>query len=213
MENRETFFARVRPFFPPSIIHNIELAYYLAKYGHRFQVRKETDSSGNQLRYFEHLRRVALNLMDEGRCMRSEMIVAALLHDSLEDSRDLSPELIEHTFGTDVCLLVKTLSKTPPEGYIERLNMCMDWRTLMLKACDNLDNQRSLTTDGVYESKEKHFLFIEKQIKDTTTKYYPLFDKLLEMVPKENLTGAVRLRDEIRKSVALNIDFLKRNIK
>lgn len=208
MENRETFFARVEPFFPPSVMRDIQLAYYLAKHGHRSQVRKEINSKGQPCRYFEHLRRTSINLMDVARCMRSEMIIAALLHDSIEDTRDLTPELIEHTFDTDICCLIKTLSKKPKEGYLERLHMCKDWRVLMLKACDNLDNERSLTTPGTYDSKEEHIAFIEKEIRKTTIDYYPIFDKMLDMVPAEYLMGANRLRDEIRKTVSLNEAFL-----
>lgn len=194
MENRETFFARVQPFFPPSTIRGIELAYYLAKHGHRSQVRKEKDAEGNPLRYFEHVRGVTLILMDEAKCMHPEMIIASLLHDSIEDTRDLTPELIEHAFGTDVCCIVKTLSKTPKEGYIERLNMCQDWRTLTVKACDRLHNLRSLLADGVAPE------FVLKQTKETMSKYYPIFDKLLELTPRSHLKDISYIRDEVRKT-------------
>lgn len=207
-ENKEKFFKRVNPFFALSTIRNIELAYYLAKHCHRSQFRKEFDKEGNPLRYFEHLRRVALILIDEAKCMRSEMIIAAILHDSIEDTRDLTPELIEHVFGPDICVLVKTLSKLPEEGYIDRLYMCNDWRPIMLKACDRLDNLRSLLVDGNYESKEKHINFITKQVKETQTKYLPLFDKMLKMVPKEYLYAASHLRDEIRKNTSLAEQFI-----
>lgn len=84
------------------------------------------------VRYFEHVRRVALILMDEAKCMKNEMIIAALLHDSLEDTEDLTPELLECTFGSDVVSIVKKLSKVPKDGYIERLEMCTDWRPLTI---------------------------------------------------------------------------------
>lgn len=213
MENRETFFARVQPFFAPSTIRDIELAYYLAKYGHRAQKRKELDLEGHPKRYFEHLRGTAINVMDVMKCMRAEMIIAGLLHDSIEDTRDLTPELLEHSFGADVCCIVKTVSKVPEEGFIDRLHMCTDWRALAVKGCDNLDNQKSLTTAGLYKSKEAHLAFIEKEINKCTKLYYPIFDKLLDMVPKEYLPGATRLRDEIRKAVALNVRYLEEQSK
>lgn len=194
MENREAFFNRIQPFFAPSVIRNIELAYYLAKYGHRFQFRKEKDAEGHALRYFEHLRRVSLILVDEIKVLRDEMIVSSLLHDSLEDTRDLTPELIEHAFGTDVCGIIKTLSKTPKEGYIERLTICQDWRPLIIKACDRLDNLRSLFVDGVDRK------FIEKQAGETVEKYYPIFDNMVEITPKSYLKNAIFLRDEVRKT-------------
>ena len=211
MENRETFFARIQPFFAPSTIRDIELAYFIAKNGHRFQTRKELDEEGNPKRYFEHLRGAAINMMDVMKCMRSDTIIASLLHDCIEDTRDLTPEMIEHTFGGDICCIIKTVSKVPEEGYLERLHMCTDWRALAVKACDNLNNQETLTTPGVYKSKEAHLAFVEKEINKTCAYYYPIFDKLLDIVPKEYLAGATRLRDEIRKNVALNVRFLEQS--
>lgn len=213
MENRETFFARVQPFFAPSTIRDIELAYYLAKYGHRAQKRKELDSEGNPKRYFEHLRGATINMMDVMKCMRADTIISSLLHDCFEDTRDLTPEMVEHTFGGDICCIIKTVSKVPEEGYIDRLYMCADWRSLAVKGCDNLNNQETLTTPGAYKSKEAHLAFIEKEINKCVKLYYPVFDKLLDIVPKEYLTGATRLRDDIRKTVALNVRFLEEESK
>lgn len=212
-ENRETFFTRVQPFFAPSTIRDIELAYYLAKYGHRAQKRKELDREGNQKRYFEHLRGAAINMMDIMKCMRADTIIPCLLHDCFEDTRDLTPEMIEHTFGSDICCIIKTVSKVPEEGYRERLFMCTDWRALAVKGCDNLDNQKSLTTPGIYRSKEDHLKFVEKEINKSCQMYYPIFDKLLYIVPKEYLPGATALRDEIRKQVTLNVRFLEQQNK
>jgi hypothetical protein len=39
VENRESFFQRLYPFFSPKILRDIELAYILAKAAHRSQVR------------------------------------------------------------------------------------------------------------------------------------------------------------------------------
>lgn len=194
MENKESFNARIRPFFPGSEENKIKLAYYLAKYGHRAQVRKEL-LNGEPMRYFEHLRRVTLILMDEVQCMRSEMIIAALLHDSLEDTQDLTPELLEFTFGADVVSIVKRLSKVPPEGYVERLMICTDWRPLMIKACDRLDNLRSLMVPGT------SLAFQKKQVAETKEKYFPVFERLLKLVPVEHREAAQGIRDEILKIV------------
>lgn len=194
MENKETFNARIRPFFAHSEEQKIKLAYYLAKFGHRSQVRKEM-LHGKPMRYFEHLRRVAIILMDEGKCMRSEMIIAALLHDSLEDTEDLTPELLECTFGPDVVSIIKRLSKVPKEGYIDRLMICTDWRTLMIKACDRLDNLRSLMIH------ETSIEFQKRQVTETREKYFPIFDRLLKLVPPEHEGSAMALRDQIIKIV------------
>src|SRR5574339_1101763 len=101
MENKVTFQARVQPYFSPSDQLDVKLAYCLAKFGHRAQVRKEL-IAGKPTRYFEHVRRVAIILMDEMKIIDRDMIIAALLHDSLEDCEDLTPELLEHSFGPEV---------------------------------------------------------------------------------------------------------------
>src|SRR5271157_1116631 len=113
MENKETFQARLRPFFSPSDQLDVKLAYCLAKFGHRAQTRKELTEEGKPTRYFEHVRRVSIVLMDELKIMDRDMIIAALLHDSLEDTQDLSAELLEHCFGPNVVSIIKILSKVP----------------------------------------------------------------------------------------------------
>ncbi len=195
MENKESFFTRISPNFARSEECKIRLAYYLAKYGHRAQVRKES-IDGKPLRYFEHVRRVALNVMDEAKIMDSTMITAALLHDILEDAgEDLTAELLEFTFGTDVVSIVKKLSKVPKEGYMERLSMCVDWRPLLIKACDRLDNLRSLMVPGTTIE------FQKKQVKETKEKYLPLFDRMVKLTPPEYLENVSKIRDEILKTV------------
>lgn len=191
-ENREAFFQRLQPFFAPSALLDIELAYTLAKFGHRAQIRKdEIGDEGLPLRYFEHVRRVALILIDEVKIVQREMVLAALLHDGMEDTRDLTPEMIEHAFGADTVMLVKTLSKVPKEGYMERFWLTTDWRPYVLKACDRLDNLRSLERSTP--------AFQAKQVKETQEKFYPLFDRMLELTPAEFKSRVGGLRDEVMK--------------
>jgi len=109
MANRAEFFERLTPFHAPSTLLSIQLAYTLAKFSHRAQVRKELDEAGLPVRYFEHVKRAALTLMDEVGIYDAEMVIGALLHDGFEDTRDITPELVEHAFGAEVTLIVKTL--------------------------------------------------------------------------------------------------------
>lgn len=192
VENRESFFKRIEPFFSPSTQLDVQLAYTLAKFGHRSQVRKELDDDGTPVRYFEHVRRVAIILIDEVKIVQHELVISALLHDGIEDTRDITPEMIEHCFGSDVACVVKTLSKSPKEGYLERFNMCTDWRPYLIKACDRLDNLRSLvqTTD----------MFKMKQLIETRVKYYPLFDRMMTLVPDMHQTRAKWIRDTIQET-------------
>lgn len=147
MENKKSFFIRLEPILAPSDIVKIRGAYYLAKYGHRAQVRKELDLNGNKLRYFEHVRRTAIILMDEVNCFDPDLICSALLHDSIEDTEDLDSLIIESFFGKKVAQIVRILTNKPKEGYYDRLELNHD--ALLIKLCDRLDNLRSLPKDNV----------------------------------------------------------------
>lgn len=201
IENRESFFARLEPFLAPSVMLGVQHAYTLAKYGHRAQLRKEVDDKGDPIRYFEHVRRVAISLIDEAKIVRPEMIISALLHDVVEDAPNLPPALIEHCFGTDVTVIVKTLSKDPKEGYLARFQMCVDWRPYAIKACDRLDNLRSLAGTG----RE----FRQRQLQETQEKYFPLFDRMLSLSPSEYFNQAQSLRDLVRRETERQVTLLE----
>ncbi len=190
LEDRKAFFGRLRPFLPPSALRKIELAYYLAKYCHRWQNRKELGPDGEPLRYFEHLRGAALILIDEVGLIDPDLIVCCLCHDALEDTRDLTPELIEHCFGPEVAGIVRLLSKKPRSGYVGRL-MLGGWRPLLVKACDRLDNLRSLDRPEIDAD------FRAKQIRETRRKYFKVFDRLVSLAPPEH-AAVPRLCGEIR---------------
>ncbi len=194
MENKETFQARLQPYFGPSDQLDVKLAYTLAKFGHRAQTRKEL-TDGKPTRYFEHVRRVALILMDEMKIMDKDMIISALLHDSIEDTQDLTPELLEHCFGNNVVSMVKLLSKAPKEGYTERLSNCHNWKVLAIKACDRLDNLRSLMIPGTSAE------FQKKQVQETKEKYFPIFDSLSAQAPPDYISTVSLIRDEIRRLI------------
>ena len=190
MENKESFNARLAPYFPPSVQLKIRLAYVLAKFGHRSQVRKQI-VDGKPQRYFEHPRRVCILLMDEMGIMDANMICAAILHDVKEDVEDYSSELLEYSFGTEVTQMIICLSKVPKEGYHERLSQCSDWKVLAIKACDRLDNLRSLDDTSLE--------FRKRQTKETKEIYYPLFDKLVRMAPEAYRINIAKVRDEIHR--------------
>ncbi len=131
-ENKDTFFARLEGRFAPSEMLKTKLAYMLAKYGHRGQERKERWDNGQKVRYFEHVRRVALILMDTPRLdsiFTPEGVQIALLHDVLEDTEDVSAEMLEMMFGRDVVLgvmaMTKRNTKTLSEKRISHASACM----------------------------------------------------------------------------------------
>jgi (p)ppGpp synthase/HD superfamily hydrolase len=172
-ENKFSFFARLEPRLAPSELTMIKAAYYLAKFGHRAQVRKEVDSAGEPLRYFEHLRRTAIILMDEANVYEPELICAALLHDTLEDTDDIDAAIIEKIFGSKVTRIVKTLTKIQgahKDEYVKRLQHS-DEDTILIKACDRLDNLRSLNST----SEE----FKARKITETIEQFIPIFNNFL----------------------------------
>ena len=193
-ENRETFFQRLYPFFSPKVLRDIELAYILAKAAHRSQTRKELDDRGEPVRYFEHVRRATLIGIDLAQIVRPDTVIASILHDGIEDTRDLRPEMIEHVFGADICGIVKVLSKDPKEGYLDRFYVCTDWRPYFVKACDRLDNLRSLTGTSAE--------FRRKQVAETRDKYFRLFDRMVTLTPEEHRDGIRRLREHLIGTIA-----------
>lgn len=181
---------------PPSDILSVEIAYMMAKHGHRAQVRKELDEHGNPVRYFEHPRRVAIVLMDELDIHEPQMLCAALLHDALEDTKDITAPIIEHLFGKEVVQIVKLLSKEPKEGYYDRLNRFGNWKAWAIKGSDRLDNLRSLSKT----TRE----FQQRQLDETRKVIYPLMNRLVlsaeDMPGNLHLVG-VTLRDKIHNIV------------
>lgn len=175
-------------------MRKIKLAYILAKHGHRSQFRKE-QVNGAPMRYFEHVRRVSLILIDEMQIIDYDIIIAAICHDTFEDTEDITPELMEDSFGSDVVGMIKCLSKTPKEGYHKRLEKCSDWRVLAIKACDRLDNVRSLMVPGT------SLEFRMKQVAETKEIYFPLLDKLVEMSPAIHRTAITKVCDEIKTRI------------
>lgn len=157
-ENREAFFSRLRPLLAPSELMRVEIAYALAKHAHRFQERKELDSGGRPIRYFEHLRATALILIDELKIHDPDMIIACLMHDSIEDTTDINERMLEHLFGANVCKIVKLLTKNPedPKGaYYRRLQDHGNAQTLIVKGCDRLSNLRTLSgCDKAFQTKQ-----------------------------------------------------------
>lgn len=194
VENRESFFQRLYPFFSPKILRDIELAYILAKAAHRSQTRKERDEHGEPVRYFEHVRRATLIGIDLAQIVRPDTVIVSILHDGIEDTRDLRPEMIEHVFGADVCGIVKVLSKDPKAGYLDRFYVCTDWRPYFIKACDRLDNLHSMA-DATVE-------FRKKQVAETRDKYFRLFDRMVTLTPDEYHDGVRRLREQIIRTTA-----------
>lgn len=114
-ENRESFFRRVALYYPTldPRYRLIEKAYNDAKDAFRGVMRDDGET-----RYFEHIRAVALILLIYLRVRDHELIIAALLHDIVEDRAEWTIERVRQEYGERVALLVEYLTK--PEGYADR---------------------------------------------------------------------------------------------
>lgn len=152
--------ASVRELRPKADFNRIRYAYYLAEQAHSGQMR------GSGEPYITHPLAVA-GILVELR-VDDDSIVAALLHDVLEDCHDVSREKIEREFGQDVLNIVEGVTKLKfkaPDGAtpIQRsraetsraaetlrkmlLAMANDFRVIIIKLADRLHNM--MTLDGL----------------------------------------------------------------
>jgi len=171
LENKVTFLARIEHIFAPSDVLRTNLAYMMAKHAHRAQQRKEVDESGRRVRYFEHVRRVALILMDSKvKIFTPEEVQVALLHDTLEDTEDVTPEILELAFGKSVTLGVMAMTKRLGletkhyQRQLERVPIAP-----YIKLCDRVDNMRNCKVEHVGNG------FLQKQLTETRDKWLPWF--------------------------------------
>jgi len=181
IENHETFMARVAATMfgtlDPKYIR-IEKAYNLAKDAFRGMYRED-----NETRYFEHLRAVALILIVHLRVRDPNVIVAAILHDILENCPGWTPTRLVNEVGYESAFLVESASKAPKrEGvskqqrdheYDMRLQLA-DRRVILIKLADRWHNMLTLWVCG----KEK-ILF---KIEETRRVYLPLAEKEILLI-------------------------------
>ena len=203
IENRESFLARL--YSPPgSILFSeeqavrIEMAYDMAKHAHRWQTRKDGT------RYFEHPRRVALQLIDGIGLYDFETVVVGLLHDGYEDCpKYVTPLKVKIIGGEGAARKLRLVSKVPKEDYVERLRKYADCQTMTAKLCDRYDNYDDLeTADDAFQ---------RKQTLETRDVYLPLFEYLTAIAPEPYKANVVCMVEKLawmvrKRAEALGID-------
>ena len=134
-------------YLPAGQIERVRQAYLTGAHAHAGQTRKSGEP------YITHPVAVAGILADLG--MDVETIIAAILHDTLEDT-PLSRSELESSFGTTVAELVDGVTKldkirfsTQQEAAAESfrkmlLAMARDLRVILIKLADRLHNMRTL---------------------------------------------------------------------
>ena len=134
-------------YLPPEQIEQIQQAYEVGARAHEGQTRKSGEP------YITHPVSVACILADLR--MDHETIMAAILHDTLEDT-SLAHADIESRFGTSVVELVEGVTKLDQLRFRSRqeavaesfrkmlLAMARDIRVILIKLADRLHNMRTL---------------------------------------------------------------------
>lgn len=166
--------ARIQKYHPSADVTQIEKAYNLAKKAHGDQKRKSGEP------YIIHPLWVAIILADLE--MDKETIIAALLHDVVEDTQ-IGEDYIKEEFGEEVALLVDGVTKLGRVAYsadklelqAENLRkmflaMAKDIRVIIIKLADRLHNMRTLQFMTPAKQKEK--------AKETMDIYAPIAQRL-----------------------------------
>ena len=142
-----------------------------AKYYHGSQIRKSGEP------YYSHPIAVASMVADY--IFKEIPIIAALLHDTLEDT-DLTLSEIEQEFSPRVAQIVDRLTRKIDPATAKKMSAgeCLlkaqelgDIEVLLIKSCDRLHNLQTLSS-----------LSLEKQqkiLKETNDYFFPVFFKFL----------------------------------
>jgi GTP pyrophosphokinase len=167
----EPLFRAVRASHPKADLSLLERAYLTAEKHHANQTRKSGDP------YITHPLAVATILADIG--MTEPTLVAALLHDTVEDTPYTLDEL-RRDFGDEVAALVDGVTKLDKVKYgdsaqaetIRKMIVAMsrDIRVLVIKLADRLHNMRTLR----YLKQEKQ----ERIARETLEIFAPLAHRL-----------------------------------
>lgn len=174
-------------------LESIERAYKLAEEAHGEQKRRSGEP------YIIHPVCVAKILVELG--MDTESVIAALLHDVVEDT-DVPLATIEKMFGKDVSLLVNGVTKLGKIPYSSKeeqqaenlrkmlLAMAQDIRVMIIKLADRLHNAR--TFEHLSDTKRRY------KALETMEIYAPIADRLGIRRIKEELEDiSLRFLDPI----------------
>lgn len=179
VENRESFFKRVNYFFP-KYSHQyklIERAYNINKDAFREEFRDEG------IRYFEHLRAVALIQMDYLRIKDPVIIAAGLSHDLVEDRAEWTEERVAKVLGEQVAELVGWVTKLPSEQFEskEQRNIIYHEKlfyapreAVLIKLPDRVHNLSTLESCSLEKQKRK--------VEETKLYYLPLAEKEIILI-------------------------------
>ena len=154
----EKLLLKIEQYNPHADLDLVIKAYHFAQTCHEGQLR----NSGEK--FFTHPVAVAMILADLN--MDTATIIAALLHDTIEDT-SATHDQVEERFGTEIADLVEGVTKlkrlqymTKQENQAENLRkmvlaMAKDIRVIIVKLADRLHNMRTLEYMSDEKKKEK----------------------------------------------------------
>ena len=197
---------RVRRYNPNTDELLLNRAYIYAMKAHGSQVRASGDP------YFSHPLEVAAILTDQR--VDDSTIVAAVLHDTIEDTGSTREE-IDKTFGPDIGRLVEGLTKLRKLDFASRralqaenfrkllLAVADDVRVLLVKLADRLHNMRTL-----------HFVAADKRARiaeETLEIYAPLAARMGMQSMREELEDLAfrHLSPDAHATILERLDDLK----
>ena len=147
--------SKPRPAGPPRLSSRVARAFGFALRAHGAQTRK-----GTTIPYVSHVMAVASLVLDYGGS--EDQVVAALLHDTVEDCGVTYAQL-RRQFGAPVARIVKdctdaeTLPKPPwkarKQRYIDHLRRGDNPSSLLVSAADKLHNARAIVHDVKHDGK------------------------------------------------------------
>ncbi len=156
--NLDGYLIKIKQYAPYLDLERIAKAYQFGEVAHTGQLRKDGTA------FFNHPTSVSLILAELE--MDEETIIAALLHDTVEDT-DVTLANVEKAFGKEVAALVDGVTKlaiinyeTKQERQVENLRkmflaMSSDIRVILIKLADRLHNIRTLGAMTAEKQKEK----------------------------------------------------------
>ena len=130
--------------FESSVSADVNLALTIARNFHHAQTRKADGSP-----YINHLREVLGLLQSVAKVTDDRILIAGILHDSLEDT-DLTKLEIQQTFGDEVLTLIEQLTDDKSKSLVERrqavithLEHASD-EVKLIKLADTISNANAL---------------------------------------------------------------------
>lgn len=162
--NLNEYIEKIKEYSPYVDLLEVEHAFLFGQKAHEGQLRKDGSP------FFDHPASVSLILAELE--MDQTTIIAALLHDTVEDT-DVTLEEVTALFGPEVAALVDGVTKleiinyeTKQERQVENLRkmflaMASDIRVILIKLADRLHNIRTLGAMTIEKQKEKAHETIE----------------------------------------------------